>query len=246
MLKKKLTKNSLTALAMVAAITFASASNAALVNGGFEADNAFLGNVPGASGWTTFEPVFTYHTADNNGNFGPVSHDAGGTNGLKMFGPWVTGEAGGAFQFDNSVVAGETYNLTAFAQNWQPDTLLNLGILQLSFYAGPDGTGGQLGGNIEVFASADGTQDYTLAPQDGADISDWTMMVASGVAPVGAQSAKAFLLNIQTGDPCCNGGSLFWDDVSLEAAPAVPVPAAVWLFGSGLLGLVGVARRRKA
>jgi len=29
-------------------------------------------------------------------------------------------------------------------------------------------------------------------------------------------------------------------------ADAVPVPAAVWLFGSGLLGLIGVARRRKA
>ena len=27
---------------------------------------------------------------------------------------------------------------------------------------------------------------------------------------------------------------------------AVPIPAAVWLFGSGLLGLVGVARRKKA
>ena len=26
---------------------------------------------------------------------------------------------------------------------------------------------------------------------------------------------------------------------------AVPVPAAVWLFGSGLLGLMGIARRRK-
>jgi len=26
----------------------------------------------------------------------------------------------------------------------------------------------------------------------------------------------------------------------------VPVPAAVWLFGSGLMGLVGVARRKKA
>lgn len=29
-------------------------------------------------------------------------------------------------------------------------------------------------------------------------------------------------------------------------ATVIPVPAAVWLFGSGLLGLVGIARRRKA
>ena len=32
-------------------------------------------------------------------------------------------------------------------------------------------------------------------------------------------------------------------EVVVDLAP-VPVPAAVWLFGSGLLGLVGVARRR--
>jgi hypothetical protein len=31
----------------------------------------------------------------------------------------------------------------------------------------------------------------------------------------------------------------------LEPPAAIPVPAAVWLFGSGLLGLLGVARRRK-
>lgn len=30
------------------------------------------------------------------------------------------------------------------------------------------------------------------------------------------------------------------------AVSAVPVPAAVWLFGSGLIGLAGVARRRKS
>lgn len=35
------------------------------------------------------------------------------------------------------------------------------------------------------------------------------------------------------------------DVVRLTALSSVPVPAAVWLFGSGLLGLIGVARRRK-
>lgn len=33
---------------------------------------------------------------------------------------------------------------------------------------------------------------------------------------------------------------------TLNTAPPVPVPAAVWLFGSGLIGLVGVARRKAA
>ena len=46
--------------------------------------------------------------------------------------------------------------------------------------------------------------------------------------------------------------SQFFDDVSTQLDPtldagaisSVPVPAAAWLFGSGLLGLVGVARKK--
>lgn len=40
----------------------------------------------------------------------------------------------------------------------------------------------------------------------------------------------------------------FDDDTGLTAASIsnVPLPAAVWLFGSGLLGLIGISRRKKA
>lgn len=40
-----------------------------------------------------------------------------------------------------------------------------------------------------------------------------------------------------------NTGVATWN---LGEVSAVPVPAAVWLFGSGVVGLVGVARRRKS
>jgi len=41
-----------------------------------------------------------------------------------------------------------------------------------------------------------------------------------------------------TGAPVSSTGMV------LSAVPAVPVPAAAWLFGSGLLGLIGVTRRK--
>ena len=39
------------------------------------------------------------------------------------------------------------------------------------------------------------------------------------------------------------GTNFTWNSASNAV---VPVPAAVWLFGSGLVGLVGMARRKKA
>jgi hypothetical protein len=45
-------------------------------------------------------------------------------------------------------------------------------------------------------------------------------------------------------------GRIFADTISsdwnVNITGVVPVPPAVWLFGSGLLGLVGIARRRKS
>ena len=59
-------------------------------------------------------------------------------------------------------------------------------------------------------------------------------------------------LNDCTNNPYC-GGSVNTDASGTTGAwmesvtpAAVPVPAAVWLFGSGLFGLLGMARRKKA
>ena len=47
--------------------------------------------------------------------------------------------------------------------------------------------------------------------------------------------------------PQCYRIPTAYPTTTTTASPAVvPVPAAVWLFGSGMLGLIGVARRNKA
>ena len=193
-----------------------------LTNPTFEADDASGGNLEGASGWTTFEFAFTNNTAGPG--FGPVSHDAGGSQSLTMFGPFTFDSATGAYQADNNVVAGQSYTATAHVMNWAPDPLAagNLGIMQLTFW---DAAGGQAGGGTQigpaferlVDSTDDGTNIY-LPPQDGAEISDWTELTITQTAPAGAVSAEIFLLHIQlnpASDPAAQAGSIFWDDVSL-------------------------------
>jgi len=48
-----------------------------------------------------------------------------------------------------------------------------------------------------------------------------------------------------TGNPYYEVWNLNLTRLGAEAPPQIPIPAAVWLFGSGLLGMVGVARRKK-
>ena len=185
---------------------FAGSASAALLNSGFESPDASDGDVPGTSGWETFEFVFTNNTTGPG--FGPVSHgdNAGtlgaGTQSLKMFGPWTTDAVSGALQSDNSVVAGQAYEVEAWAMNWVGDPFQNLAILQLQF---TDGDGNVL---KEFNQPADtlGTLGYVdlSEPQDGADVSDWTRMAVSGIAPPGTQSATIYLLHVPS--HCINSG----------------------------------------
>ncbi|HYQ73071.1 MAG TPA: VPLPA-CTERM sorting domain-containing protein, partial [Gammaproteobacteria bacterium] len=66
-------------------------------------------------------------------------------------------------------------------------------------------------------------------------ITQATMMIVWGSLDSAAITQIDFVVN----------GVANMDTIIDNITAVVPVPAAVWLFGSGLLGLAGVARRRK-
>ena len=112
-------------------------------------------------------------------------------------------------------------------------------------------------GTLSV-ASDDGAGNATI------NMTGWTVMWGAPQAPIDmGQGADAI---VTCGVDCGVGDSFTLDYNAVvpsggfagvayalhltgtigAGTPEIPVPAAVWLFGSGLLGLVGVARRRKA
>jgi len=243
MLHKKFTKTGLTALAMVSSMAFSTASSAAIANGSFESPDASAEFKYCSDSWNCFNNSFTGSNNFNPGGgfFTPTAQD--GTQVLKQY-----GGDGGAFQ-DVAANAGDTVDASVYAMNWNGDYFNNIFLLQIFAL---DANGDNISGGFTPFAQvaagseaiAGGAFDYVLAGTDGGNDYDWTQMMVSAVMPDGTASTRIQLIHIleATTD---NGGAIFLDNASLEVS-AVPVPAAVWLFGSGLLGLVGVARRRKA
>ena len=100
----------------------------------------------------------------------------------------------------------------------------------------PDFTGGFFSGlaGFSILNSPDDTADGLFTHNLG----------STGISYlfVGAPPANANLGPL-TALPFGQGSNFYIDSFD---ATIVPVPVAVWLFGSGLIGLVGVARRKKA
>jgi hypothetical protein len=84
--------------------------------------------------------------------------------------------------------------------------------------------------------------DITLA---GISASDFNMFSAPGGGN-GAYLSAAHVQSISDTGYCDGSTPDLTGACGSGWIGAVPVPAAVWLFGSGLLGLVGVARRKRA
>lgn len=57
---------------------------------------------------------------------------------------------------------------------------------------------------------------------------------------------QSLMLDLENRSNVGTAGLYTFDVVNGVTLPEVPIPAAVWLFGSGLIGLIGIARRKKA
>jgi len=134
-----------------------------------------------------------------------------------------------------------------FSIAWDP-SLLNLDSYDLTF-AGDQvlGQPGVLDNVAGTLLNADVSSLFTVVTDTDFEIAvlHFSSLTNLGVSPLD--------LSIGLFD---NGFERIWADSSgfVDAKPSfadgsvevIPVPAAVWLFGSGLLGLIGVARRRNA
>lgn len=89
------------------------------------------------------------------------------------------------------------------------------------------------------FHYSDGTLDQLLVSSPGTGL--WEYMNVTGLLDSNKNLSGISFFGIRSDDP--GGIRLYLDEINIIATP---LPAGIWLFGSGLLGLIGISRRNKA
>ena len=118
------------------------------------------------------------------------------------------------------------YNITAHSEmsNMFYNVLGNIA------YYDTAGVGPQAGyGLVNTGPFSTLQSDYYWSATTVGGFEAWTFNMGDGVQNINNKNGDYYAMAVYSGD-----------------VSAVPVPAAAWLFGSGLIGLVGVARRKRA
>lgn len=224
----------------IAVYSTAEGASIPIVNSSFEA--LAPGIVLGVRNWTcdpcfqaggtvTLDPIvgWTIIGTGDAGTFRPSANEYPGGGGLTTPATGIPDGVNVAFSngpeisqvLTTPLAAGQPYMLKVDIGNRNDLPLPDFTIALLA------------GGNL--LTSVDSTS-LTSLPANGAFSTVTLSYLAASDNPLLGQNLEIQLIN--------NGGSqMNYDNVSLST---IPLPAAVWLFGAGLLGLVGVARRKNA
>jgi hypothetical protein len=172
-----------------------------------------------------------------------------GRDGAFSFDPIYTGATGdysGAFLFTSN---GGTIDMTsAGAPLAWTDGISVAGILFQPYHTGPivaDITGGVLTVSSLPFASYSVGDDilFNMNPDSAPTVLN---LIQTGADTYAYRIAFShYITNVEDPSGAFVNYTGYW---ILEGtmSTAVPIPAAAWLMGSGLLGLAGVARRRRS
>ena len=254
MLQNKLCKNSLTALALATAAAYAPVSNAALVySNDFESFTTgdiagfAIGNiVDGGAGWF----VGAAAPGDYNNGYSAIVSGEGdvaqGAQQLSVFSDYNPWSPFGDGMSNITIQAFVTTDVGAITQDMVGNTYSFDFDAKLGNVA--DDPASQAEAFIKVLKSSDGSFNELANNVFDSDADLTASWSGNSILLTVDQGMVGELLQLGFNNTATDyaGSGVFYDNLNFAEVSAVPVPAAVWLFGSGLLGLVGIARRRNS
>ena len=212
-------------------IFFATSANANLIrNASFETvPNANNGQGIMPSDWISTNVTPDTYSNDGSYGLGPAANGnfTGATafDGIRWVAAWSLAAERFAQVLTAPLVGGQTYDFSAYLLQAVRGDLDHVGgyALYLTSDASGDISSGALLGSIGPTTDSD----------------DWEFASLTFVAPDDADSLPVLVFS-----PLENGSGGVYPGLDKISLTAVPVPAAVWLFGSALAGL-GWLRRKQ-
>ena len=136
---------------------------------------------------------------------------------------------------DESLIVGSKTNWDDVNMVWSQDQF-DLGTLTITDFTGTSGTWELTGATEPLFFVEKYDRGYDIYTYSGLGISPFSdSWDGANRGTIGAAC------KVDGGSINCKA-----ETSHLSVYGVVPIPAAVWLFGSGLLGLAGIARRKKS
>ena len=249
MLETTVIKKTLLAAAVTSAVAFSSVGHAATSwSTDFESyttgdvEDFVIGNiVNGGAGWFAGAGA----PGDYNNGYSAIVDEGGAAQGSKQlsvfsdYNPWSPFSAAG------TEIQAFVYRDVGLVDISDVGTTLTFSFdAKLGNLAAPS----QADAFIKVLDSIGGTYNEFVNVSFDSDAgltTDWSTQSVSFLVDA---SLVGQLIQIGFTNTATDYGSsaVIYDNLNVGEVSAVPVPAAAWLFGSALMGLMGISRRRKS
>ena len=174
----------------------------------------------------------------NSGDFAYTSDGEGGGRGISF-------QVSSSFSIDSVGIYGDLLNNSFDVLIYSSTDGHQINTILASATAVVGGTGN--GWNDIAINYTFNASDFYVINWQPTSISNWAWTLdfyndSSLPAVVGPVT---LIDGISGNDTSMNFGNILHPNIRVNVN-TVPIPAAVWLFGSGLIGLIGIARRKKA